>query len=269
MELQRAIPEFRRRAILPVAISYDSVKVLSAFANRHGIEYPLLSDEGSRVIRELGLLNSNLDRDHEHYGGTAKEHQWGVPYPGQFLVGQDGEVIRKEFHASYRERETGLGSLAHLTGDTPDLSGGARVRRDGVTVQAALESDRYRFFQRLMLTVQVEIDPGLHIYGRPVPEGFIPLSVELAPLEGVALGEPEGPLPHPFRMEGWEETFVVYEGTVRFQVPVTIMRREGDLSLDLTVRFQACSDRDCLIPQAVSFSFPLRSAPHAEAPDLE
>ena len=44
----------------PVAVSYDSVVILREFDATYGITYPLLADEGSHVIRALGLINPRV-----------------------------------------------------------------------------------------------------------------------------------------------------------------------------------------------------------------
>jgi len=129
-----------------------------------------------------------------------------------------------------------------------------------VRVRAWLDSESYRFFQRLWLTVELTVAPGLHIYGRPIPEGYTPLSVELAPLDGVVAGEPELPAAHPFRIEGLDEQFNVYEGTVRVSLPVTFAKRDaGDQTLQVTVRYQACSANDCLMPAGAALTLPVKA----------
>ncbi len=42
--LQQVLPTLERNGIALFAISYDSVTILAAFAAKHGIGYPLLSD---------------------------------------------------------------------------------------------------------------------------------------------------------------------------------------------------------------------------------
>lgn len=42
--------------------------VLQGFADKFGIIYALLSDEGGKVIRELGLLSDRVDEQHAAYG---------------------------------------------------------------------------------------------------------------------------------------------------------------------------------------------------------
>ena len=64
MELQKAWPTLQRMGFALFAISYDEVATLSAFADKHEITYPLLSDVGSVTIRSLGLINEHLAEQH-------------------------------------------------------------------------------------------------------------------------------------------------------------------------------------------------------------
>ena len=74
-------------------MSYDAVDVLATFAAKQNITYTLLSDEGSKVIRDLGLLNEHVFEHHAAYGVPKRDHQWGVPYPGVSLLDAQGYVI--------------------------------------------------------------------------------------------------------------------------------------------------------------------------------
>lgn len=241
------------------AISYDSVEVLASFAEKHGITFPLLSDEGSRAIRALGLLNEQVQQHHAFYGIPERDHVYGVPYPGAFVLDERGVVTEKRFQDSYRERETGVGMLEGGFGLEGSVRGPeAGDGSDGVLVRAYLDSAVYRGFQRLRLTVELEIEPGRHLYGRPIPDGYLPLTIEVAPIDGLAVGQPDGPVPRPFRVEGLDEQFAVYEGRVRFGLPLTFREKVGDLSVAVTVRYQACSATDCFPPAAVQLRLPLR-----------
>jgi len=44
VQLQDAVPRFERQGVNFAAISYDSEEILRYFADRHKIEYALLSD---------------------------------------------------------------------------------------------------------------------------------------------------------------------------------------------------------------------------------
>ncbi len=76
-----------------MAVSYDSIDILSRFAAKHSISYPLLSDAGSKTIDTYGILNRE-----------APERVKGIPYPGTFIVGTDGVILAKFFLDGYEER---------------------------------------------------------------------------------------------------------------------------------------------------------------------
>lgn len=233
------------------------MEVLSGFAGKYGITYPLLSDEGSGFIRELGILNEQ-----------AAENVFGIPHPGVYVLDADGRVARKTFYESYRERDTGTGLLTHLLGISVPPKGPAdQVAGDGVRVSAWLDIPDYAWGQRAWLTVEVEIDEGLHVYGRPIPEGYYPLEVEVEPMERVVVGEPGWPATTPFRIQGLVEQFHVYEGIVRVSLPISFMVVDaGDLLVKVRVSYQACSAIDCLPPAEARFELPIAERPLVERP---
>jgi Disulphide bond corrector protein DsbC/AhpC/TSA family len=265
--LQRSLPDFERQNIAMFAMSYDPVEVLHNFAAKYGITYTLFSDVGSKVIRALGLLNEQVYEQHAAYGIPKQEHHYGVPYPGVFLLDAQGQVTEKRFQQSYRERETGVSILERGFGVTSSLHGTeVPGQAAGVKVQAYLDADTYRFFQRLWLTLDLTIEPHLHVYGQPIPEGFVPLAIEVAPLPGLVVGEPQWPTPRPFRLEGLDEQFYIYEGNVRVALPVTLTQEGDDQTLQVMVRYQACSQMGCFAPQTITLELPVHAADHIERP---
>jgi hypothetical protein len=211
-------PALERNGISLFAISYDLVPILAAFAATHGICYPLLSDEGSHTLRRLGLINERVHEDHAAYGIQPTPRYVGVPYPGVFVLDERGVVVRKRFHESYRERDTGAGLLAQSLGilDTPR---GVDTEDSGPTVRvrAWLDSPTYSVFQRLHLSVELTIAPGLHVYGAPAPDGVTPLSLDVSPIDGLELR----PMvwTEPRRVAGLDEERWVHEGTVHGTLP--------------------------------------------------
>jgi len=249
------------------AISHDTVDVLRDFAERYGITDALLSDEGSRIIRDFGLLNERVHEHHATYGIPKRDRVWGVPYPGAFLLDEQGLIVEKRFPQSYRERETGVALLEQGFGVTSSIHGPEAVSRsEGVTVRAYLDADIYRYFQRLWLTVELDIDSGLHVYGQPIPAGYIPLSITVAPMPGVIIGEPLWPTPRPLRVDGVEEEFWVYEGKLTMSLPLTFAEEGDDHTVQVVIRYQACSATHCCLPSTIRLGLPLRVGDHIERP---
>jgi peroxiredoxin Q/BCP len=72
--------EFAAVGAQPVGISGDDVTAQRQFATAHSLGYPLLSDEGKKVARELGAKRSWLP------GGLATRRM-------TFVVGPDRRII--------------------------------------------------------------------------------------------------------------------------------------------------------------------------------
>lgn len=268
MELQKITGDLAAKGIVLFAISYDSVQTLAGFAARQGITYPLLSDEGSRVIKELGILDEHLDSHHAEFGRPTRDDQWGVAYPSVFLLDSDGIVVRRRVHRNYRIRDTGAGLLEDMLGGTASAHG-AEAAADGqvVRVRAYLDSPSYRWYQRLRIVIEVAVQEGYHIYGTPIPEGYVPLSVAVDPVDGLEVGEPAWPRPHRFRVNGLAEEFWVHEGIVRGSVPLMFTKDgTGDHRLRVDVRYQACSANACLPPAQVRFELPVQEVAAVDAP---
>lgn len=258
MELQQRQPDLDRSDTALFAVSYDAVEALAAFAAKHAITFPLLSDDGSHAIRALGLLNEHVVEQHGFYGVKVRDEHFGVPYPGVFLLDEQGIVVAKVFEQSYRVRPAPALLLEDVLGpDAVAPAVTAQVEREGLRVAAWLGSATYRPWQKLRLHLALRVAPGLHLYGSPVPEGYTPLTVEVAPREGLVVGPAELPAARPFRIAGLDESFVVYDGTVRASLPLSILGNHGAVTLTARVRYQACSATQCYPPAEVALELPI------------
>ena len=132
-----------------------------------------------------------------------------------------------------------------------------RVNNNEIGVTAWMNTATYRPWQQLRVQIGVQIGDGLHIYGKPIPDGFYASEISVAPIEGLNLGELSLPEPHPYRVEGLDEQFLAYEGEIRGELPLFITQNNGDLTLDLTVSYQACTDTECFPPSELRLSLPI------------
>ena len=132
-----------------------------------------------------------------------------------------------------------------------------------VQARAWLDSPTYAFFQRLTLAVELTIAPGFHVYAAPVPEGLVPLSVEVAPIEGLEVGPVSWPAPRRFEVPEPGEELWGHEGTVRGTLPLTFAAAPGggDHVVQVTVRYQACDEASCLMPASVQLAVPVKEMP--------
>lgn len=149
-----------------------------------------------------------------------------------------------------------------------DAAMGPVVQGQGQNMQLStwLDAPPSRVAHGLQLMVELTIAPGFHIYGQPIPEGFIPVTLTVAPVAGLRLDPPQFPTPTLHRLEGLDEDFYIYEGTIRVTLPLTFTPPGADTTVEVTVGYQACSDTlGCLMPQRVTMHLPIRAVAHADS----
>jgi DsbC/DsbD-like thiol-disulfide interchange protein len=134
----------------------------------------------------------------------------------------------------------------------------ARARNEQVEVGASLDSQTYRPYQKLALKVRVTIAPGLHVYATPVPDEYTALTLDVESAVPIEVGAYAWPAAHPLQIEGLDEQFLVYEGTVETVVPCVILSNAGDLDVSVRVRYQACSAVECFPPTEIVLNLPLK-----------
>ena len=249
------------------ALSYDSVETLAAFSAKYGITYPLLSDDGSHVIQRLGMLDDDLDRHHAEFGRGVRDDQRGVAYPAVFLLDRNGVVLQKRTHRNYRIRDTGTGLLeAIFSMPAPAPVPTGIVHGEAVEVRGSLDSSTYRPYQQVQLTVELSIRDGWHVYTTPIPEGYEPLRIEVAPFDGLAVGQPVWPQGRRFKLSGIDEEFYVLDGTINARTPLTlsVAAGSGALRISATIRYQACSETTCLAPASAQVDLQISESPFPE-----
>jgi AhpC/TSA family/Disulphide bond corrector protein DsbC len=231
------------------AISYDSEEILAAFARKHSIGFPLLSDQASETIRKFGIFNFNMAPDLRAYG---------VPHPVEYLVSPDGTVVHKYFVPNYQHRVTAsavaLREFGTIESDAPTVT----LKSGALAVQIGLASGKMFAGQEVSYVANFALQPGWHIYGTPLPAGYTATSIVF---EGPSVVNQRLELPAAEMLEipALGETLPVYSGAFRgigtlllkFPLP------EGRLGLAGRLAFQQCSDTVCEPPETIPFDLPL------------
>ena len=227
---------------------------IAAFAEAHDVSFRLLSDIDSAVIRDFRILNTQVE--------PGDVPIYGVPFPGSYVVDEDGVVVEKFFHDSYKKRDSpenlidaALGRIA-LQPYEPTRSAGNRDVRVSATLHGGGGVLKQGSMRRVV--VRFELGQGLHIYGEPVPEGMIPATVEVRGPEGIVVGEPILPPTDTLHLSGLDVELQVWSGTVDISVPIyPVAPRHSVLRANTTpaithlgtVRYQASDDPTCLLPR--------------------
>ena len=87
-----------------VAITYDTPELQQTFIDAASITYPVISDIDSATMQALGILNQEYGPDDDNYG---------LPYPGIYVVIPDKEIVGKIFVERYQIRVDGPTTLAY------------------------------------------------------------------------------------------------------------------------------------------------------------
>ena len=174
---------------------------LERFGEAYKIEYPLLSDVGSKVIKEFGILNTNIPEDHKM--------MYGIPWSGDFLIAPDGTVRDKLFQRNYEHRASASEiTLRHYGSRAGGNS--IDIKADMLSATVSLSTDRCFPGQELGVELEVHLKAGWHVYGKPLPENY--QATELT-FEGPLVDEQslEMPPAKPMLLKALNDTLPVYE----------------------------------------------------------
>jgi hypothetical protein len=214
------------------------------------------------VIRKYGILNEQIGD-----GGALLE---GIPYPGVYVTDEQGIVVAKFFHDTYKKRDSpellidaALGEI-QLDAEAPSAAGSDPQVRITATFHGGGGTIRQGI--RREVVVRFDLDPGIHLYGEPVPEGMVPTSVEVQGPPGLVIEEAIFPPTETLRLESVGATLHTWSHRLDVRVPVYAV---GELAsecrpldaeaaeIEVKVRYQACNAEVCLLPASEDFRLKL------------
>ncbi len=266
VELREGYAKFAEAGVKLYTISYDDQAALADFVDAQRIPFPMLSDIDSAVIRDYGILNTEIE--------PGDIPVYGVPFPGTYIVDEHGTVIEKFFYDTYKRRDgpesmidAALGKIT-LADDEPSKSFGDDDIRVSATLHGAGGVLKQGSMRRIV--VRFELAEGLHIYSDPVPEGMIPTKVSVEGPPGLVVQEAILPPTETLYLKGLDLELHVWSGVVDIVVPVypdaellSEMRplETDSTTIEVTVRYQACDDDTCLLPRSEKLSLEVPMAP--------
>src|SRR5271170_5440357 len=175
VQLQHDAPLLSRAGMGLAAISYDSAAVLSEFAKRKSITFPLLADHDSEVIRAYGMAvekytkGTQLDVNTEQVYpfSTGNVPIFGLSNPGVLVLGHDGRV-KWRFVSEHEElRLTGAAILEEAVGGIVDESR-TPVPSRNIEVDATATNTAVGLGNRIRIGMDLKIPKGFHVYGPDV-----------------------------------------------------------------------------------------------------
>ncbi|MFJ1461311.1 peroxiredoxin-like family protein [Nocardia sp. N2S4-5] len=125
--LQQALPEFRTHGARLVAISPDQPDDSLSTAERHALEFDVLSDPDNRVARAYGLLFTVPENVRDIYrtaGADLTATDAKLPIPATYVVGTDHRIRYAHVDGDYRQRAETADLLAALGDHAPTDAAG-------------------------------------------------------------------------------------------------------------------------------------------------
>jgi peroxiredoxin len=105
------VPEIERAGASLIAISPQTVKQSFFMHDQHKLRFPLLSDAGNQVARQLGLSYRVPEYEAEVYRRafvnlpfTNGDDSWELPIPATYILDRDGTVLYASADEDYTER---------------------------------------------------------------------------------------------------------------------------------------------------------------------
>ncbi len=235
------------------ALSYDEPDALADYAKASDVTFSMLSDPDSDVIRSFGILNTTIPPD---------DHPWyGIPFPGAYAIDADGVIIAKFFEHNFAVRPGPEQLLAATLGQAFEVETPASPAAQ-VTVEVTFEGDRLPTGVTREIVATFRVPEGQHLYSEPVPDGLVAATIEVDDNSGILTYTPKAPQTSPLTLAGPGDTLLVYEGNVALRLPVAQNARAMEkidgkryVTVSGKVRWQACNDVECGLPESTSFSF--------------
>lgn len=262
--MRDAFSKFEAHGIKLYAISYDDQKTLKEFNEAQGIPYTLLSDIDSEVIKNYGILNNEVSKDDAFL--------YGIPFPGAYVADENGVVVAKFFHDTYKKRDSAetfldaaLGKI-HQQPDAPSAVGGQPEVKITAFVHGGNGSIRQGIIRKLV--VRFDLADGLHIYSRPVPDGMVATDIEVSGPPGFITQEIIWPKPQLLHTEFTDVDLYVWGDRTDIVIPFyadgalvseTRPLDVENINIELSIRYQACTDTECLLPRTESLQLTLNT----------
>ena len=275
MQLNDSLEQFQEQGLAITGISYDSVATVRHFSERVGIQYPLLADPDAANIQAFGVVNTRVSPERRNHG---------IPFPGIYIIDENGIVREKYFEMNYRERFTARSILARDFGVFVGPQTELETEGQHIPISIYTSDPVAQPGNRLSLVVEFDLPPKMHLYA-PGVEGYTPLFLAIEPDYRFQIHDLQYPDPDILYLPAIKERVPVYHGKVRVIQEVTLTADYTDewvkkgvitissrldpddpgpyfilsggdhLEIRGTLSYQACDDKICYLPEQMPVKF--------------
>lgn len=137
-----------------------------------------------------------------------------------------------------------------------DLSGELPVEK--LTAETYISYDKVQPGSEFQIAIVVTVADGWHVNANPTRDPLIPTTITLPDLPNITFGDVVYPAGDTLNIASIGLASV-YHDTISFGIPVTLLESAPvePITLDLELRYQACNDEQCLLPETLNVSIPI------------
>lgn len=137
-----------------------------------------------------------------------------------------------------------------------DLSGELPVEK--LTAETYISYDKVQPGSEFQIAIVVTVADGWHVNANPTRAPLIPTTITPLDLPNTTFGDVVYPAGDTLNIASIGLASV-YHDTISFGIPVTLLESAPvePITLDFELRYQACNDEQCLLPETLNVSIPI------------
>ena len=172
-------------------------------------------------------------------------------HPGWYVLDARGVIVAKYSDDEAGGRYTPAAILVHQFGWTP-LEPATEVEGKQLSAKAGASNSTVAPGQRVTLILDVDLQPNMHVYAPGVAGGYISIDWKMQDSPAAAVHPAIFPRSEKLYLKAIAETVPAYRNHFRLTRDITVGRPidgSGKFTAPGSLRYQACDDRLCYIPQ--------------------
>ncbi len=256
IELQSRLGELKEKGLGLAVVTYDSPAIMADFSRRRGITFPLLSDPGSQTINAYGILNTTV---------AAGTSNYGIPFPGTFLIDRTGKVTSRFFEEAYQERNT-VSTIMIALGNARTPATAKRIETDHLDITSYVSDEVVAPGSLFSVVLDVKPNVGIHVYAPGAKDyRIINFRIETNPILSTrVLQYPASDIYH---FKPLDEHVPVFQKPFRLVQSMAVsaspearaaLKGVDTVTIAGTLEYQACDDRLCFTPRSIPVSYTVK-----------
>jgi hypothetical protein len=176
-------------------------------------------------------------------------------HPGWYVLDARGVIVSKFFddHARY----TPAAILVHQFKWSPPEPA-TEVEGKQLDAKTGASNPTVAQGERAALILDIDLHPDMHVYAPGVGGGYISIDWKMQDSETAAVHPAIFPRSEKLYLKAIDETVPAYRNHIRLTRDITIGRpvdSSGKFTVPGSLRYQACDDRVCYIPQTLQLAW--------------